>query len=96
MDLENALAGHPKVAEAAVIAVADTKWGERPLAVIVLKPGQSATQDELRAYLAPGFAKFWLPDSFEFVAEIPRTSTGKMLKAKLREQYRDWPGAKEK
>jgi len=94
VDLENALAGHPKVAEAAVIAVADTKWGERPLAVIVLKPGQTATQDELRAYLAPRFAKFWLPDSFEFVAEIPRTSTGKMLKAKLREQYKDWPGTK--
>ncbi|MBI3044040.1 MAG: long-chain fatty acid--CoA ligase [Betaproteobacteria bacterium] len=95
VDLENALVGHPKVAEAAVIAVSDPKWGERPLAVVVLKPGQSATQDELRGHLAPKFAKFWLPDAFEFVAEIPRTSTGKMLKAKLREQFKDWkPGGR--
>jgi fatty-acyl-CoA synthase len=87
VDLENALTGHPKVQEAAVIAVPDAKWGERPLAVVVLKPGQAATADELRAHLAPKFAKFWLPDAFEFVGEIPRTSTGKMLKAQLREQY---------
>jgi len=91
VDLESALAGHPKVAEAAVIAVPDPKWGERPLAVVVLKPGQAATQDELRAHLAPIFAKFWLPDAFEFVSEIPRTSTGKMMKAKLREQFKDYP-----
>ncbi len=87
VDLENALVGHPKVAEAAVIAVPDAKWGERPLAVVVLKPGQSATQEELCDYLAPKFAKFWLPDGFEFVTEIPRSSTGKMMKAKLREQF---------
>ena len=90
VDLENALVGHPKVVEAAVIAVPHPKWGERPLAVVVLKPGQSATAAELREYLAPKFAKFWLPDGFEFVKEIPRTSTGKMLKAKLREQFKDW------
>jgi len=90
VDLENALVGHPKVAEAAVIAVPHPKWDERPLAVVVLKPGQSATVEELRDYLAPKFAKFWLPDGVEFVAEIPRTSTGKMLKAKLREQFKDW------
>jgi len=87
VDLEGALAGHPKVAEAAVIAVPDAKWGERPLAVVVLKAAQSATPDELREYLAPKFAKFWLPERFEFVAAIPRTSTGKMMKAKLREQF---------
>jgi fatty-acyl-CoA synthase len=87
VDLENALAGHPKVAEAAVIAVPDAKWGERPLAVVVLKPGQQVTQYELREFLAPKFAKFWLPDTFAFVNEIPRTSTGKMMKAKLREQF---------
>jgi fatty-acyl-CoA synthase len=61
----------------------------------VLKPGQTATPDELRAHLAPNFAKFWLPDGFEFVNEIPRTSTGKMLKAKLREQFREWRATKE-
>jgi len=87
VDLENALTGHPAVAEAAVIAVPDAKWGERPLAVVVLKDGQSATPDELRDFLAPRFAKFWLPERFEFVAGIPRTSTGKLLKAKLREQF---------
>ena len=87
LDLENALVGHPKVAEAAVIAVPDAKWGERPLAVVVLKAGQSATDAELREHLAPRFAKFWLPDAFVFVDAIPRTSTGKMMKAKLREQF---------
>jgi len=90
VDLENALVGHPKVAEAAVIAVPHPKWDERPLAVVVLKPGQSATAEELRDHLALRFAAYWLPDGFEFVAEIPRTSTGKMLKAKLREQFKDW------
>ncbi|MEK6591708.1 MAG: AMP-binding protein, partial [Pseudomonadota bacterium] len=88
VDLENALAAHPAVAEAAVIGVAHAKWGERPLAVVVLKPGGVASAEELRAHLAPLFAKFWLPDAFEFVAEIPRTTTGKVLKAKLREQFR--------
>ncbi len=90
VDLENALVGHPKVAEAAVIAVPHPKWGERPLAVVVLKPGQSATVNELREYLAPKFSRLWLLDGCEFVAEIPKTSTGKMMKAKLREQFKDW------
>ena len=81
VDLENALVAHPKVAEAAVIAVADAKWGERPLAVLVLKAGQTATEEELREFLAPKFSKIWLPDGYVFVDQIPRTSTGKMLKA---------------
>jgi fatty-acyl-CoA synthase len=89
LDLENALMGHAKVAEAAVIAVPDAKWGERPLAVVVLKAGQSATQDELNGHLAPKFAKFCLPDAYAFVSEIPKSSTGKMLKAQLREQFKD-------
>ena len=87
--LETALMGHPAVAEAAVIAVPHPKWDERPLAVVVLKPGQTATADELRAYLAPSFAKWWLPDAIEFAKEIPRTSVGKFKKTTLREQYRD-------
>ncbi len=90
VDLENALVGHPAVQEAAVIGVPHLKWDERPLAVIVLKPGVTATEQELRSYIAPKFAKFWLPDAFAFVSEIPRTSTGKMMKAALREQFRDW------
>ena len=57
------------------------------MAVVVLKTGKTVTADELRAHLAPSFAKFWLPDEVKFVDAIPKTSTGKMLKATLREQY---------
>jgi fatty-acyl-CoA synthase len=85
--LENALMGHPAVAEAAVIAVPDEKWAERPLAVVVLKEGQSATDEELRDFLAPNFAKWWLPERFEFVEEIPKTAVGKFRKTALREQF---------
>jgi fatty-acyl-CoA synthase len=88
--LECALMGHPAVAEAAVIPVASDKWGERPLAAVVLKPGASATPDELRAFLAPQFAKFWLPDAFEFVDAIPRTSAGKFKKSALRDRFKDY------
>jgi fatty-acyl-CoA synthase len=87
--LETALMGHHAVAEAAVIAVPHPKWDERPLAIVVLKPGQSATADELRAFLAPNFAKWWLPDAIEFAPEIPRTSVGKFRKTTLRDQYHD-------
>ena len=87
--LETALMGHPCVAEAAVVAVPHPKWDERPLAVVVLKPGTQATRDDLIAYLAPQFAKWWLPDAVEFAAEIPRTSVGKFKKSVLRDQYRD-------
>jgi len=85
--LENALMGHPAVLEAAVIAVPDEKWAERPLAVIVLREGASATPDELRDHLAPHFAKWWLPDRFEFVDEIPKTAVGKFRKTALRERF---------
>jgi fatty-acyl-CoA synthase len=85
--LENALMGHPAVAEAAVIAVPNEKWTERPLAVVVLKPGQTATPEELREHLAGSFVKFWLPDTFEFVDEIPKTTVGKFRKTALRDQF---------
>ena len=88
--LECALMGHPAVAEAAVIPVAHPKWDERPLAAIVLKPGASATPTELRDFLAPQFAKFWLPDAFEFVDAIPRTSAGKFKKSELREKFKGY------
>jgi fatty-acyl-CoA synthase len=94
--LENALMGHPAVAEAAVVAIAHPKWGERPLAVVVLKAGRQASGEELRLHLAPDFAKWWLPDGFEFVDQIPRTSTGKFLKSALRERFRAWPAATRK
>jgi fatty-acyl-CoA synthase len=87
--LETALMGHPAVAEAAVVAVPHPKWDERPLAVVVLKPGQTATADDLRAFLSPNFAKWWLPDAIEFAQEIPRTSVGKFRKTALRDMYRD-------
>jgi len=88
--LENALMGHPAVAEAAVISVTHPKWQERPLAVVVLKEGHTATKEELRAYLETQFAKWWLPDAFEFVDRIPHTAVGKFLKSALREQFRDY------
>jgi fatty-acyl-CoA synthase len=87
--LETALMGHPSVAEAAVVAVPHPKWDERPLAVVVLKPGAQATKDDLLAFLAPHFAKWWLPDAVEFAPEIPRTSVGKFKKSVLRDQYRN-------
>jgi fatty-acyl-CoA synthase len=87
VDVENALMSHPAVAEAAVIAIPDEKWAERPLAAIVLKEGQTVTDEQLREHLAPHFAKWWLPDRFEFVDEIPKTSVGKFKKTALREQF---------
>ncbi|HEY8554306.1 MAG TPA: long-chain fatty acid--CoA ligase [Burkholderiales bacterium] len=87
VDMENHLMTHPAVAEAAVIAVPDPKWGERPLACVVLKADARASAEELRAHLAARFAKWQLPDRFEFLDAIPRTSTGKFWKVKLRERY---------
>lgn len=87
VDLENALMGHPAVAEAAVIAAKHPKWDERPVAVVVVKEGASVTAGELRAFLEPQFAKFALPDEFVFTKEIPRTAAGKFHKTTLRDQY---------
>jgi fatty-acyl-CoA synthase len=87
--LENALMSHPAVLEAAVFAARHPRSDERPVAAVVLKASASATADELRAHLEGRFAKFWLPDEVVFVAQIPRTSTGKFLKSKLREEYGD-------
>ena len=78
---------HPAVAEAAVIALPDEKWDERPLAAIVLKEGEEVDEDDLRKHLEKDFAKFWLPDAYEFVDEIPKTATGKFLKMELRKQF---------
>jgi fatty-acyl-CoA synthase len=90
VDLENALMNHPAVSEAAVIGLPHPKWQERPLAVVVVRRGVSVEPEELRAYLAGKFAKWQVPDAFVFANEIPRTSVGKFLKSKLREQYSDW------
>jgi len=88
VDLENALMAHPAVAEAAVIAIPDEKWSERPLACVVLKPGQQAdTQAFDEHLLAHRFAKWQLPERYEFIEAVPRTSTGKFWKLKLRERF---------
>ena len=87
VELENALMAHPAVAEAAVIAIPDEKWAERPLAAVVVREGKTVTADELRAFLEPQFAKWWLPERFEFIEEIPKTSVGKFRKIELREMF---------
>ena len=80
---------HPAVAEAAVIAMAHSKWGERPLAVVVARSGQSVSSDQLREFLGSQVAKWWIPDSFELVDEIPRTVAGKFDKVALRRKFAD-------
>jgi fatty-acyl-CoA synthase len=87
VDLENELMAHSAVAEAAVIAVPDEKWGERPLAAVVLRDGMQASPDELRDHLGTEFAKWQLPDRIEFIETIPRTATGKFKKTALRERF---------
>ncbi|GAA3393290.1 long-chain fatty acid--CoA ligase [Streptomyces roseoviridis] len=91
VELENALMGHPAVAEAAVVAVPDDKWGERPLATVVLKEGTSADYEELRAFLATegGIAKWQLPERWAIVPAVPKTSVGKFDKKVIRKQYAD-------
>jgi fatty-acyl-CoA synthase len=90
VDLENAIMAHPAVAEAAVIAIAHPRWTERPLACVVPKPGATVTAAELREFIAPKFAKWQLPDAIEFIDAVPRTSTGKFWKARLRERFADY------
>ena len=87
VELENALMGHPEVAEAAVIAVPDPKWAERPLAMVVRKPGSEIGGAELVASIAGRYPKWWLPDRVEFVDELPKTATGKFSKRTLRERF---------
>jgi len=89
VDLENALVGHPGVVEAAVIAVPDERWQERPLAVIVAKEGSGVSADDLRKYLADKVVRWWLPERWTFVNEIPRTSVGKYDKKAIRSLYAD-------
>jgi len=92
VDLENAIMSHPKVFEAAVIAVHHPKWQERPLAVVVPKPEykDSITKEEILEFLAARFAKWWLPDDVVFVEQIPKTSVGKFDKKILRDQFKDY------
>ncbi|WP_460793098.1 AMP-binding protein [Nocardioides pacificus] len=87
VDLENAIMSHPKVAETAVVAVPHPKWDERPLACVVLKPGETATEEEILDHVRPLVAKWWLPDAVEFIDEVPKTSVGKFSKKDLRARF---------
>ncbi|GAA5503331.1 3-methylmercaptopropionyl-CoA ligase [Deinococcus xinjiangensis] len=90
VDLENALMAHPAVAQCAVIAMDDPKWDERPLAVVVPRAGHTVTHEELMAFIAPKFAKWWLPDATVLTDNIPIGATGKFLKRELRQEYRSY------
>lgn len=90
IDLENALMSHPKVREASVFAVPDEKWNERPVAAVVpVDPADTPSEDELREFLAQDFAKWWLPDRYLTVTEVPKTSVGKYDKKRLRGMVAD-------
>jgi fatty-acyl-CoA synthase len=89
IDLENAAAAHPAVAEAAVIGVAHPRWQERPLLLLRVHPGQAVSREEMLDHLAGHVARWWLPDDVVTVDDLPHTATGKLLKTALRDQYRD-------
>jgi fatty-acyl-CoA synthase len=90
VDVENELMSHPKIAEAAVIGVFHPKWSERPLACVVVKPGEELTKQEVIAHLEPRLAKWQLPDDVVFIPEVPKTSVGKFSKKTLREQFENY------
>jgi len=90
VQLENAIMAHPKVAEAAVIGVPHERWSERPLACVVVTPGESLTAEEVREHLVPLVPRWWLPDAVEFIDAVPKTSVGKFSKRTLREQFADY------
>lgn len=95
IDIENVAAAHPAVHMAACISVYHPKWDERPLLVVVKRPGMEVSREELLGFFEGKVAKWWIPDEVAFVTEIPLTATGKMQKLKLREQFKDYrlPGA---
>jgi fatty-acyl-CoA synthase len=89
VELEGSLMGHPAVKEAAVVGVPDERWDERPLACVVLKDGETASVEDLKGFLAERVAKWWLPERWAFIDEVPKTSVGKFDKKVLRAQYAD-------
>jgi acyl-CoA synthetase (AMP-forming)/AMP-acid ligase II len=90
IEVENIAMGHPKAANAAVIGVFHPKWDERPILIVQLKPGETATRQEFLDFLQGKVAKWWMPDDVVFVQEIPLGATGKIDKKKLREQFKDY------
>jgi fatty-acyl-CoA synthase len=93
IDLENIAMGHPGVLQAACIGVPHPKWDERPLLVVVPRPGAALTREELLGFFEGKIAKFWMPDDVVFVDSLPIGGTGKVQKNKLREQFRTFPSA---
>ena len=89
VELEGELMAHPSVVEAAVIAKPDERWQERPLACVVVKEGESVSPDDLQEHLKPRVAKWWLPDEYAFIEEVPKTSVGKFDKKVLRKRLAD-------
>jgi fatty-acyl-CoA synthase len=87
IEIENVAVGHPAVAEAAVIGIPHPKWDERPLLIVVAKPGERPAKKEILEYLDGKIAKWWMPDDVIFADEIPHTATGKIQKTTLRERY---------
>jgi acyl-CoA synthetase (AMP-forming)/AMP-acid ligase II len=90
IDLENIAVAHPAVAEAAVIGVKHPKWDERPIVVVVKKPGQEVSKDELLKFFEGKIAKWWMPEDVVFVKELPHTATGKLSKLTIRQQMKDY------
>ena len=90
IDLENLAIGHPAVSNAAVIGIAHPKWDERPLLIVARKPGADASAADILSIYEGKVAKWWLPDDVQFVESIPLGPTGKILKTKLREQFKDY------
>ncbi|MBL8534239.1 MAG: AMP-binding protein, partial [Betaproteobacteria bacterium] len=90
IDLENTAMAHPAVAEAAVFGVAHPKWDERPLLVVVRRPGTEVTREELLKFFEGRVAKWWIPDDVVFVESLPHTATGKLSKTRLREDFRGY------
>nr|WP_233354569.1 long-chain-fatty-acid--CoA ligase [Woodsholea maritima] len=95
IELENVAIGHPDVAIAGAIGLPHPKWQERPLLVIQAKPNTSPSRDSIHAFLAERLPKWWLPDGIEFVEQMPLGATGKILKSKLREMFKDYTFAVE-
>jgi fatty-acyl-CoA synthase len=86
VELENEIMAHPDVAEAAVIGVPDERWGERPMACVVVE-GREVSADAIREHLEGRVAKWWIPERVEFIDEVPKTSVGKFSKKTLRERF---------
>ncbi|HEX7951913.1 MAG TPA: AMP-binding protein, partial [Burkholderiales bacterium] len=90
IDLENTAVSHPAVAEAAVVGIRHPKWDERPLLIVVKKKDAQVTREDLLKFFEGKVAKWWMPDDVVFVDQLPHTATGKLLKTKLRDDFKDY------